>query len=62
MILCGDRLYLNRMWRNELTVARFFNEGQRHRRGHFLPVGFAGSREQGIEGCRQPGLIHLASR
>jgi ATP-dependent exoDNAse (exonuclease V) alpha subunit len=26
MILCGDRLYLNRMWRNELTVARFFNE------------------------------------
>lgn len=24
--LCGDRLYLNRMWRNELTVARFFNE------------------------------------
>lgn len=26
MILCGERLYLNRMWRNELTVARFFNE------------------------------------
>ncbi|HAT1622714.1 TPA: exodeoxyribonuclease V subunit alpha [Raoultella planticola] len=26
MVLCGDRLYLNRMWRNELTVARFFNE------------------------------------
>lgn len=23
MILCGERLYLNRMWRNELTVARF---------------------------------------
>ena len=33
--------------------------GQRHRRGHFLPVGFAGGREQGIQGCRQPGLIHL---
>lgn len=29
MILCGDRLYLNRMWRNELTVARFFNEANR---------------------------------
>lgn len=29
MILCGDRLYLNRMWRNELTVARFFNETNR---------------------------------
>ncbi len=26
MILCGDRLYLNRMWCNERTVARFFNE------------------------------------
>ncbi|KNC88365.1 exodeoxyribonuclease V subunit alpha [Trabulsiella odontotermitis] len=26
LILCGDRLYLNRMWRNELTVARFFSE------------------------------------
>ncbi|HHT7531180.1 TPA: exodeoxyribonuclease V subunit alpha [Raoultella planticola] len=26
IVLCGDRLYLNRMWRNELTVARFFNE------------------------------------
>lgn len=26
IILCGERLYLNRMWRNELTVARFFNE------------------------------------
>lgn len=26
MILCGERLYLNRMWRNELTVAHFFNE------------------------------------
>jgi exodeoxyribonuclease V alpha subunit len=26
MILCGERLYLNRMWRNELTVARFFSE------------------------------------
>ncbi len=29
MILCGDQLYLNRMWRNELTVARFFNEANR---------------------------------
>ncbi|WEF29012.1 exodeoxyribonuclease V subunit alpha [Klebsiella aerogenes] len=29
MILCGDRLYLNRMWHNELTVARFFNEANR---------------------------------
>ncbi len=29
MILCGDRLYLNRMWRNELTVARFFNDANR---------------------------------
>ena len=26
IVLCGERLYLNRMWRNELTVARFFNE------------------------------------
>ena len=26
MILCGERLYLNRLWRNELTVARFFSE------------------------------------
>ncbi|HDC2658195.1 TPA: exodeoxyribonuclease V subunit alpha [Salmonella enterica] len=26
LILCGDRLYLNRMWCNERTVARFFNE------------------------------------
>lgn len=26
IVLCDDRLYLNRMWRNELTVARFFNE------------------------------------
>ncbi|MBJ9163180.1 exodeoxyribonuclease V subunit alpha [Citrobacter farmeri] len=26
MILHGDRLYLNRMWRNERTVARFFSE------------------------------------
>ncbi|ELV2769889.1 exodeoxyribonuclease V subunit alpha [Enterobacter cloacae] len=26
MILIGDRLYLNRLWRNELTVARFFSE------------------------------------
>ncbi len=26
MILTGDRLYLNRLWRNELTVARFFSE------------------------------------
>lgn len=26
MILCGERLYLNRMWRNELTVAHFFNQ------------------------------------
>jgi exodeoxyribonuclease V alpha subunit len=26
LILSGDRLYLNRMWRNELTVARFFSE------------------------------------
>ena len=24
LILCRDRLYLNRMWRNELAVARFF--------------------------------------
>jgi exodeoxyribonuclease V alpha subunit len=31
MILCGDRLYLNRMWHNELTVARFFNEANRVR-------------------------------
>ncbi len=29
IVLCGDRLYLNRMWRNELTVARFFNEANR---------------------------------
>lgn len=26
MILIGERLYLNRLWRNELTVARFFSE------------------------------------
>lgn len=26
VILTGGRLYLNRMWRNELTVARFFSE------------------------------------
>ncbi|MHA0961497.1 exodeoxyribonuclease V subunit alpha [Enterobacter cancerogenus] len=26
MILISDRLYLNRMWRNELTVAQFFSE------------------------------------
>ncbi|EDL8429744.1 exodeoxyribonuclease V subunit alpha [Salmonella enterica subsp. diarizonae] len=26
LILSGDRLYLNRMWCNERTVARFFNE------------------------------------
>ncbi|MCK7313664.1 exodeoxyribonuclease V subunit alpha [Enterobacter bugandensis] len=26
MILTGERLYLNRLWRNELTVARFFSE------------------------------------
>lgn len=26
MILTGDRLYLNRLWRNELAVARFFSE------------------------------------
>ena len=26
MILVGERLYLNRLWRNELTVARFFSE------------------------------------
>ncbi|MBM3073077.1 exodeoxyribonuclease V subunit alpha [Lelliottia sp. RWM.1] len=26
LILAGDRLYLNRLWRNELTVAHFFNE------------------------------------
>lgn len=26
LILCGNRLYLNRMWCNERTVARFFNE------------------------------------
>nr|WP_318383849.1 exodeoxyribonuclease V subunit alpha [uncultured Enterobacter sp.] len=26
MILTGNRLYLNRMWCNELTVARFFSE------------------------------------
>lgn len=29
LILCGDRLYLNRMWCNERTVARFFNEVNR---------------------------------
>lgn len=28
LILSGERLYLNRMWRNELTVARFFSEAQ----------------------------------
>ena len=28
LILSRDRLYLNRMWRNELTVARFFNDTQ----------------------------------
>lgn len=26
LVLIGDRLYLNRLWRNELTVARFFSE------------------------------------
>ncbi|POT56517.1 exodeoxyribonuclease V subunit alpha [Citrobacter amalonaticus] len=26
LVLSGDRLYLNRMWRNERTVARFFGE------------------------------------
>ncbi|ENA0609444.1 exodeoxyribonuclease V subunit alpha [Enterobacter bugandensis] len=26
IILTGSRLYLNRLWRNELTVARFFSE------------------------------------
>src|SRR5690606_17885752 len=26
IIFIGDRLYLNRLWRNELTVARFFCE------------------------------------
>ena len=26
LILCNDRLYLNRMWRNELAIAHFFNE------------------------------------
>ena len=26
MILFGERLYLNRLWRNEMTVARFFSE------------------------------------
>ncbi|HDZ8193491.1 TPA: exodeoxyribonuclease V subunit alpha [Enterobacter kobei] len=26
LILTGERLYLNRLWRNELTVARFFSE------------------------------------
>ena len=26
LILCNDRLYLNRMWRNELAIARFFSE------------------------------------
>lgn len=26
LILIGERLYLNRLWRNELTVARFFSE------------------------------------
>ncbi|WP_253382245.1 exodeoxyribonuclease V subunit alpha [unidentified bacterial endosymbiont] len=26
IILIGERLYLNRLWRNELTVARFFSE------------------------------------
>lgn len=28
LILSRDRLYLNRMWRNELTVARFFSDTQ----------------------------------
>ncbi|MGK0601641.1 exodeoxyribonuclease V subunit alpha [Yokenella regensburgei] len=27
LVLSGERLYLNRMWRNEQTVARFFNDG-----------------------------------
>ena len=26
LILCNDRLYLNRMWCNELAIARFFNQ------------------------------------
>lgn len=26
LVLYGDRLYLNRMWNNERTVARFFSE------------------------------------
>lgn len=29
MVLHGDRLYLNRMWRNERTVAHFFSEVNR---------------------------------
>ncbi|MGX9743249.1 exodeoxyribonuclease V subunit alpha [Pseudocitrobacter corydidari] len=28
LILCGDRLYLNRMWGNERSVARFFRDAQ----------------------------------
>ncbi|MEX3018463.1 exodeoxyribonuclease V subunit alpha [Kluyvera sp. STS39-E] len=28
LILSGERLYLNRMWHNELTVARFFSDTQ----------------------------------
>jgi exodeoxyribonuclease V, alpha subunit len=28
LILSGERLYLNRMWCNELTVARFFSDAQ----------------------------------
>lgn len=28
LILCGDRLYLNRMWGNERNVARFFRDAQ----------------------------------
>lgn len=28
LILSGDRLYLNRMWCNELSVARFFSDAQ----------------------------------
>ncbi|MCS2147283.1 exodeoxyribonuclease V subunit alpha [Scandinavium manionii] len=28
LVLCGDRLYLNRLWRNELTIARFFSQSE----------------------------------
>jgi len=28
LVLCGGRLYLNRLWRNELTIARFFSQSE----------------------------------